>query len=534
MTRINAAVVIVCLCTALIIGPVGAVPSEPTGPAELSEQRPANTINATSIDQELGDVVSVPLNVSPGTRGVLILSGRAYETRTTFADTDDDGAVIIEVNTFKERGPFLERGGYSARGTDQVLQVERHIRGPLRTGEYSARLLSAPRTVTTDIELVEPQFQNATLQAAPRATPQSTSGFVETLSTSRSEVPSINTVVATFHAEGIWGSGRFATPPGQNLIVADNSTPGNTTTHTLQYSPSNRSVNFSRVQISYRAGDGRAPSGLLTAPIQHAGVDTDADGQLEREFNFTDWTVTRGSAGVLTFISTEDHILNESDTLLIQYDNVTNPTYSGADRARLALDLHQVPGVVEYGPTARGVFGNGVDVSVRSSSAGLFVSPMPFEYVAQPDEETLYILLRPDNLAAVPGDSVSVSLTNAQAQSPATPTQRLTVEGNLTTPTVLLTVPPRWTPTPSQNVTGATNLAPGTVLTVGLLSGGPVEPQLSRTQTIVQRDGTFAASFNTTAYRSGSLQVTVMSGSQRLAAETVELDRNGSVRGGPS
>ncbi|WP_211194965.1 DUF7827 domain-containing protein [Halorhabdus amylolytica] len=342
--------------------------------------------------EELDDVVELPIDLPKGAEATLSVTGGTYERKISIVDTDDDGEVVVRLDTHAERTGH--GAGYTAAPPDRVLTRNERMEG-MTTGNHMLELsIDGVHHDTSLLRIVEGEMRSARTIAAPGDLNVTDGAPFESL-------PAVGSVAAgdlgvvAFDADGLTGPMNVENPPGENLVYADPSTPGEQTRHTVQIDAGDRNVTFNTARITYATADGATPGRLTGVNVQRVSVDSDGDGRADRELTSSVAGTAVREAGTMTVSFDDRHTLGANETLYLEYDGLTNPTTDGTYSVSVTVGDYTQTGEVAYGPAGDGVFGNGVDVTVEND-AGTIVDPMPFEYVLDGEDDTLYVTLPTD------------------------------------------------------------------------------------------------------------------------------------------
>ncbi|WP_135663796.1 DUF7827 domain-containing protein [Halorhabdus rudnickae] len=408
MSRSKRILVVVAAVTCVLAGATPALAAPGDGEIQQSVFR-----------ENIDDVVEIPIDISDGGKATLTATGGTYERSVTVADTNGDGEVVVKLNTHAER---TGRGaGYTAVAPDRVLtRTERT--GGMTTGNHMLELsIDGTHRDTSLLRIVEAEARSARTVAAP-------GDFNVTDGTLFGSLPTVESVatgdlgVVAFDADGLTGPMNVENPPGENLVYADPATPKEPTRHTARVEAGDRNETFKTVKITYATESGAVPRQLTGMNVQRVSIDSDGDGRPDRTLTGSVTGTTVGEAGTATVSFTDRHTLGANETLYLEYDGLTNPSTDGTYAVSVTVGEHTHTGEVAYGPAGDGVFGNGVDVTV-ADEAGMFVDPMPFEYVLDGEVDTLYVTLPTDE-----PDTMDVRLSKPNPTDGATDSLSTSVE----------------------------------------------------------------------------------------------------------
>jgi hypothetical protein len=462
------AVLAVCVTLLVSVWSLAAVP--PVSAA------PGGGFGAETYDQQAGDVVAVDLSVPAGSTSTLSVAGPAYRAEATVVDVDDDGLVVVRLNTFTAGWLSTERTAYDAVDADRVAHVVRESprrSAPLATGPYTLEL-RGPVEDRARLDLAAATFDAAVPAVAPRDAHPAGPADVATL-TPNGTVAAGDWAVVTFHASGLGGVARVDDAPASNLVYATESAPGTQSTHVVRH-PLASNGTPTTVTLDYDAGDGGVPSDLVgvTRETLTVGYDRDGDGVVDVDLAPAVSRVTLPREGHIAVSFVDAPPAAAGDTLVVRLP-VTNPDHSGADAVAVTVDGRRTVGEVEYGLVGSGALGNGLDLRLASHRAAgdvddtRPVSPAVHEVFVDDTGDTLSVVF--DTRVLERGTyAATLSLTpaNPRVSTVRTLTTTFTVVERRTTlvsPSSSFGVGASTVP-----VEVATTLAPGTELTLHVSS----------------------------------------------------------------
>ncbi len=387
----RALVAAVCATVLVSVLALAAVP-----PASAA---PGSGFGAERYEQQAGDVVALDLSVPSGSTVSLVVVGPGYSARATVVDVNDDGLVVVRVNTFTAGWQATERVAYDAVGADRVAHVVRESprrTAPLATGPY-ALALQGPVEDRARLDLTAATFDAAVPSVAPHDAHPAGPNDVASLP-SNGTVAAGDWAVVTFHASGIGGVARLDDAPAANLVYATESTPEAESTHVVRHTLATN-ASPSTLTIDYDAGDGGVPSDLVG--VSHrtlaVGYDRDGDGDVDVDLAPAVSHVTLPREGQVTVSFTEAPPATAGDVLVARLP-VTNPDRSGADAVAVTVDDRRTVGTVEYGLVGSGALGNGLDLRLAPVEANGSVgdaspvSPAVHEVFADSSRDTLSVV----------------------------------------------------------------------------------------------------------------------------------------------
>jgi len=464
--------------------------------AALNGQASPASFDQSSIQEEMGDVVGVQLNVEPGAEATVIISGYQYKTTSSVHDTNQDGEVELRINTYEAGSPGTQLG-YSASGPDELQRVSKKGTGQLGLGEYQLSLESESERDEAKLRLTSAQFGSAESRVFPGQLPARMSE-IEANSSRNNKVARGDLFVATFEAEGIGGRAELTNPPGNNLVFAKNSEPGVRTQHTVQINPSANTTEFRTIKVDYTEDGDNVPRNLTSLRLQHIGIDDDSDGQIETSLDPMVRTVRTNSAGIVYIEFLQQQSIEDSERILLQYSNITNPATAGHSNVAVSIGSEDLSGAIQYGASGQGNLGNGVHVAVESQTGSEFVAPLSFEYISDSKADQLYLIVDTSEINIRAGDSLTVELSQTAVNADRR-------EKNIST-SIVVTEPVATMQTPSSqwqpvngtlNISGNTTLAPNSQFWIQMRSTTESPAGfLYHYPTVVQADQTYETEIN--------------------------------------
>jgi hypothetical protein len=364
--------VVVAVCAALVASTLAGVTAVPTVAAPS-----ASGFGTPAYEEQAGDVARFDLSVPNGSTATLTVNGPAYHARAVVVDADDDGHVVVRLNTFLAGWRATEGQAYEAAGVDRVAGVDRlstRRSAPLATGPYALRL-TGPVDDRARLELTAATFDAAVPYAVPADAHPADVGDVRALTTPNRTVAAGDWAVVTFHASGLGGVARVDDAPVTNLVYATESEPGVESTHVVRHTlAANGSP--STMALDYDAGDGGVPAALsrVSGATIEIGYDTDGDGVVDVDLAPSVAHVTVPRSGRVLVSLADAPSATAGDDLVLELP-ATNPDATGVDRVSLAVDGRRTVGTVEYGAVGSGALGNGLDLRVAPVDADGTVGP---------------------------------------------------------------------------------------------------------------------------------------------------------------
>ena len=439
-----------------------------SGAAIGSQSSETSRITDENIQEEIGDVVQIPIQVSPYDTATLTVSDQQYSTTATVTDRNGDGQIKIRINTFQAQ---REGGssGYEVASPDHLREVSEGGAKQLSPGEYTLSIDG--KESTSKLFLNTAKFYQGQLHTAPGGISINKTTVTEHRSPVPSQIAQGDMLIAEFEAEGIMGSGRFDNPPGDDGVVPVNSTTRAETSHIVQVSGKKNETEFREVRVDYTSTKSSAPSKLIKINISNAGIDSDQDGQIDKPIKSSISNVNTNSEGIISIAFDNSYNISDTDTLILKYGNITNPPRAGTNPVEVGFGSEKIDTTVEYGPSSSGNFGNGLDVNVNTTSSNQFVTPMPFQYITVPSNDRLYIIMQTGELEDMSGESITVTLSQT-ALTENSSRKESSTEAQIVTPTANIQVDNnQWDSTSEPlHITGTTSLAPNSELWIQIRS----------------------------------------------------------------
>lgn len=322
---------------------------------------------------ERGDTGTIRVN-TPVDRTVLITIRGAttdYEVQTAVTDRNRDGRVALRMNTHRAGRTSTATAAYSTTDSDRLEYARRPTQQrstPLPEGRYNVIISTPSSSVAGVLQLTAGDLHGGTSYTTntPRTIQSdSTTQLAKSIEVARGDV-----AVSRFNVSGI--GELIDDPPSSNIVRARDSTASARTSHLVRVTVSqNRTLR--QLAINYDAGDGNIPlnvqAGSVATPTI-VGVDTDADGSIERRPTVTASEITIAtqftSGPQFTFASPIE--LRENESLYVRVP-MTNPSAEGSDTVNLVLnDEITHTGEIAYGVAGTGSLGYGVDLQVRAGN----------------------------------------------------------------------------------------------------------------------------------------------------------------------
>ena len=507
-TRTVAALLAICLALSLAAG----------GTAAQSD--PAVGFGDAEVVATQGDVVTVEIQLRNTETGQLRVraADRSYRGNVDVRDGDDDGVVRVEIDTFRGVDGDEETDVEAAADADAATLVSESTTQEGATfdaGRYNLIAATEGTSIAAVMRLEAPTAGGHATRAVPSGAPfpgPADAGSAGNESDESDESAEDSAENRTTVAVGDEARSRFAVsglggilaadPPGDDLVYAEDSTPGAETTHVLQASP-NETVEMRSVTIDYGDGPPADVYRLSSDAIGALGVDTTGDGAVDRSARIAVGNVRTSTDGSVTVSFDRPITVSANETLLATYA-VQNPDTTGAEDVDVTLNgstaTYTERGVVRYGPAGQGTLGHGVDLRLEpddDSRQGSHVAPLAALDAAY-DAEAGAVVAGANTTRLRPGD-YTVRLSVGEAAPEVYPRTTMTETITVTEPSVEFTnqtVPDD----PLLTVTADTNLAPGNSVVVRVEAeeiDGSVS-QVSNCLTDVDADGGLTCEFDLT------------------------------------
>jgi hypothetical protein len=457
--------------------------------------------DAVTTDQR-GDVVRLPVRI--GDRRYVALTVQspdgAYDTRVRAIDADDDGRVVVTIDTFRAGWAADESTAYAAGAGDRVTAVDRRTRrldGPLPAQRYNLIAAAGETSTSASLVLETGRVGEATTATIPADRPDDAATMPEAPRFETDRIAVGDHAVVAFNVSGIGGVLASTTPPGANLVYPIDSAPGATTTHTVRVDADRRTA---ATAITVRYADGGAPDDLDRFDadrIRALGVDADGDGIVDTDLRSAIETVETGSAGTAVTIRLDDPVtVGAGDSLLVEY-RATNPSATGTYDVHASLgDEVETTGRVVYGLAGRGTLGYGLDLRFVADGEETVVAPLAavdYHYA----DDRLYVLANTSTLSV--GEQYSVGLIRWGVSPLGDETRATGAPLRVTERRATLVAP---TPADPFTVTGGkttvraeTTVAPTTEVVVAVTGDAPNSFLFQQT-TRVDTDRTITATFD--------------------------------------
>lgn len=250
------------------------------------------------------------------------------------------------------------------------------------------------------------------------------------------------------------------------LVTASNPAPSEISNHTLQVQLSNRTANFSNIRLDYRGGDGGIPRGLIQTSVASAGIDTNADGQVDRTLPVGSATTTTNSQGLISTSFRNKVHAQPGDILYIKYNNIKNPKKNGTDRVTITTNQTRIPATITYGSSGTGNLGSQLNLAISTSGNSDQLSPLPATIETDMSGEHFYFAINTGEFEKVKNDQITVALERLDQNGTV---DDVVYDENITivnrTASIELGSNSSWDPTEGPLVvSGNTTLAPGSTL----------------------------------------------------------------------
>ncbi|QLH81237.1 BGTF surface domain-containing protein [Halosimplex pelagicum] len=485
--------------------------------SSISAQEVDAKIDQNIIQEEIGDVATIPISLTEGSDASLAIYGAGIEYNVTVHDTDSDGNITVYLNThtFNEGSG----GGFSVATGDSLKSVNKSSYAPLAQGRYTLVLSAgSTRQDTSALELQTGRFRDGVLRATPQDVPSNTTAIVKNSHPVDNTVAYGDTAVVEFTAEGINGIANFTNPPGRQQIYTQRDPTGNSSTHTATFSNPSSEMQFSSLSVTYEDRQRSIPE-LSNANITHFGIDVDDNGQIDRDLQSAISAATISENTISLELSETIELPADGD-VLIQYGNITDPDTSGQYPVTVQVGSAVQSGSISYGMAGLGEFGNGVGVDVESTMSTPIVEPMAYQYLSDSNDK-VYLLFNTSQFTQPRNATIDVTLwkqttkgTEAERSRSISTSFRIVNR----TATVDVTNKSTWNVSESKApVSGETTLAPGTEITVELRTEGDSRELLTR-YTTVGKNRTFTTQFDLfNQIREGTISIIVKHREERIS-----------------
>jgi len=457
--------------------------------------------DAVTTDQR-GDVVRIPIQI--GDRRYVALTVRSpegtYDTRVRAVDADEDGRVVVTIDTFRAGWTADESAAYAAEAGDRVTAVDRRTRrldGPLPEQRYNLVAAAGSASTSASLVLEAGRVGGATTATIPADRPADAATVPAASRFETDRIAADDHAVVAFNVSGIGGMLASTTPPGANLVYPIDSTPDVTTTHTVRVDADRQTT---ATAITVRYADGGAPADLNRFDadrIRALGVDTDGDGIVDTDLRSAVESVETGGAGTAVTIRLDTAVtVGSGDTVLVGY-RATNPTTTGTYDVHAAVgDEVETTGHVVYGLAGRGTLGYGLDLRFVADGEDSVVAPLAavdYHYA----DDRLYVLANTSTLSV--GRQYSVGLIRWGVSPLGNETRATGAELRITERRVTLVDPastdPFTVPGGETTLRAETTLAPTTEIVVAVTGDAPNSFLFQQT-TRVGPDRTITATFD--------------------------------------
>lgn len=500
------------ICALLLC--ISILPGSVAGGATVSQEPDAN-IDQSVLQDEVGDIVDIPITLPAGEQATVSIVGAGLEQDVVVADRDSDGKVVVSLNTYEVNRQSGE--GYSAKGADSIISIDESSFAPLQQGQYTVELaVDNSRTDTSTLVLKSGTFGDSSLRAAPQMDSYNRTAVVEASHPVNETVAYGDLAVLEFDVEGIEGVGRYTEPPGDNLVYSERDRETDTNTHTVTASAGSNGTQFSSLSVTYDGNQGISPD-LSNHSLEHFGVDTDNDGQIEQNLNRTIDDVTVTNSTVSLSLS-EVQTLGSNESVLIQYSGVRDPETAGEHLVHVSVGSHSQTGTIAYGTPGFGEFGNGVGIDINSTMSSPIIGPLSYDYYFA-DDDTAYVVFDTSVFEETHSQSVNVTIWKGKATD-GKRIQTATAGFQLVNRTATVDVSNKslWKLNSSEApVTGETTLAPGSEISLRLMTNSS-SPELQTKYITVGPNRNFSVQFSLlNQLREGVIEITVREDGERIS-----------------
>ncbi len=515
--------VIFLLILGLTAVPSGAIAVHALDPTDES----VRFADAQRVEQQ-GDFVKRTLVLNNTDEASLQISSAEGDFSATVLATDGsgDGVVTVVFDTSNANAPDAAFRTADANDTVSVL-TRPNAAAPeaLPTGRYNV-IASAGQTRIADRLWIEPPSVRGSAACSVPATQQPGNVDCADRSHGSGSAPVVavgDDAVVQYHVSGL-ESAVQPSAPGTQQMFARNASTGAHTTHVVQWSPQTDARTSQTLRIDYRAGP--SPSLHSSQLIEHIGIDTDADGEIDRSLRTAVNRYQVTSSGGLTVAFDEPISVADNETLLFEY-HVVNPRTEGTGAVSVTFGEETAHSRLEYASNALGNVGPGVDLRVESSEMD-FVSPQTvFDVAYDAETDTLNVVADSTRLetgtynvtvvidSEIHADGKRVVLTESFAVAePSVDNLTATMSGT------------------KLNVSARTNLAPQTKMDIDLTMTQEGTTYFSRCLTTVGQNGVVSCNF--TPAKSGAANVSISHNDTVVAGpQEIEIESNVTTRDDP-
>lgn len=480
--------------------------------------------DAQRIEQQ-GDFVKRTLVLNNTDEASLQIASAEGDFSATVSATDGsgDGAVTVVFDTRNANDPDAAFRAADANDTVSVLtRPSATAPATLPTGRYNV-IASAGQTRIADRLWIEPPSVRGSAACSVPATQQPTNIDCADRSREGGSAPVVavgDDAVVQYRVSGLESSLQRPAP-GTQSVFARNASTGAHTTHVVQWSPQTDVRTSQTLQVNYRGGT--SPSLHSSRLIDHIGIDTDADGEIDRSLRTAVNRYQVTSSGGLTVAFDEPVSVADNETLLFEY-HVVNPRTEGTSEVSVTFGGETARSSIEYAPNALGNVGPGVDLRVESSEMNLISPQAVFDVVYDAETDTLNVVADSTRLETgtynvtvaidtdIHADGERVVLTEAfTVAEPSVDTLSATMAGT------------------KLNVSAQTNLAPQTKMDIDLTMSQEGTTYFSRCLTTVGQDGIVACDF--APPRTGAANVSISYNDTVVAGpKEIEIESNATSR----
>ncbi|ADE02872.2 putative secreted glycoprotein [Haloferax volcanii DS2] len=512
--------VIFLLILGLMVIPGGAIAVS----ASESTDESVRFADAQRIEQQ-GDFVKRTLVLNNTDEARLQIASAEGDFSATVSATDGsgDGAVTVVFDTRNANDPDAAFRTADANDTISVLtRPSATAPETLPTGRYNV-IASAGQTRIADRLWIEPPSVRGSAACSVPATQQpDTIDCTDRSREGGSPVVAVgDDAVVQYRVSGLESSVQRPAP-GTRSVFARNASTGAHTTHVVQWSPQADVRTSQTLRVNYR--EGRSPSLHSSRLIDHIGIDTDADGEIDRSLRTAVNRYQVTSTGGLTVAFDEPISVADNETLLFEY-HVVNPRTEGVTDASVSFGGETVHSSLEYAPSGLGNVGPGVDLRVESSEMDLISPQTVFDVAYDAETDTLNVVADSTRLETgtynvtavidtdIHADGDRVVLTEAfTVAEPSVDNLSATMAGT------------------KLNVSAQTNLAPQTKMDIDLTMSQEGTTYFSRCLTTVGQNGVVACDF--TPPRTGTANVSISYNDTVVAGpKEIEIESNVTTRG---
>lgn len=493
-----------------------------------SDESAAESVRFADVQrvEQQGDFVKRTLVLNNTDEARLQISAAEGDFSTTVLATDGsgDGSVTVVFDTRQADDSDAAFRAADANDTVSVLTRSSETgETTLSAGRYNV-IASAGHTRIADRLWIEPpSVRGSAVCSVPAAQQPS---HIDCADRSRETgSPSVVAVgddaVVQYRVSGL-ESAVQRPAPGTQPVFARNASTGAHTTHVAQWSPETDARTSQTLRINYRGGP--SPSLHSSRLVDHIGIDTDADGEIDRSLRTAVNRYQVTSTGGLTVAFDEPISVADNETLLFEY-HVVNPRTEGVSDASVSFGGETVHSSLEYAPNGLGNVGPGVDLRVESSEMDLISPQTVFDVAYDAETDSLNVVADSARLETgtynvtvaidsdIHADGEQVVLTEAfTVAEPSVDNLSATMSDT------------------KLNVSARTNLAPQTKMDIDLTMSQEGTTYFSRCLTTVGKNGVVTCSFAPPG--TGSANVSISYNDTVVAGpEEIEIESNVTTRG---